>query len=95
MDAHTRVTISLPRGLADRMDELCRSDHRTRSVVLQEALRAYLAPRSPSAPRSEAPVDARLHERMAARMLEQSRLSKDLIDLRDAMAPKRLPRAKA
>lgn len=102
MEAHTRVTISLPRGLATRLERLRRSEHRTRSGLLQEALRAYLEARggatqprkanAPQARRTRSPTtgtDPRLQELMAARMVEQDSLSQGLLALRDAMARKR------
>jgi metal-responsive CopG/Arc/MetJ family transcriptional regulator len=39
------ITISLPRDLAEQVDRLAAKEHRTRSELLREAFRRYLASR--------------------------------------------------
>lgn len=53
------LSISLPPEMAREVEACCRSEHRTRSELIREALRAYLREAELRAPRP-APRDPRL-----------------------------------
>ena len=44
----TRITISLPQGMARRVEAVRKAEQRTRSGLMQEALRYYFSARMPA-----------------------------------------------
>jgi metal-responsive CopG/Arc/MetJ family transcriptional regulator len=83
------ITVSLPPKMVDELDRVRRNEHRTRSELLREALRSYMA--SAGTSRSVPVEDAQQGEIAAMRMAREEYARGETVSLEDLQNELGLP----